>query len=623
MATLAPLLLLVFAGLARIGRAAPEQGVWDYGVVAEDMKTDKDRTTRHTFFTYKSMFNNSHVGLSIDCQGSDVVPVTIYWVVRESPCANEFLTISKETDAELYLNSAETKQSLNDHMPYKSAKFVTSTLRINCTKHQHVVVHPYIYTSPEIVYAVTPAPAVNTKPPGEDKGVKESPDQSSAGQKQAEGKQQSDNKSKVRRRREAAVPPKDDPQKQNKTEVVKPEKIKTEVVVHEETDQNGQLVRVWEDGYYLFVLQVVADTPPVGNDFKMHVTVKMSYGKSYLSAVDWPLLVFYGVMGLVYIFFGVFWLLMLACNWRDLLRVQFWIGAVIFLGMLEMAVFFGEYENINKTGQSVKGAIIVAELVSCLKRTLARMLVLIVSLGYGIVKPRLGQTFHKVLFVGVVFFILASIESCSRALSGRAEQSVKLLVASVPLAVTDAIICWWIFSSLLQTTRTLRLRRNVVKLSLYRHFTNTLIFSVIASVAYMIWFMTQHRLKECLTDWRELWIDDAFWQLLFSVILFVIMILWRPSVNNQRYAFSPLLDAAEDDLDDEQALSDAYEGMKMRSTNSQQRNGSPRVKDDQKGEDDLKWVEDNIPTSLADKILPALDSDEEIMNTKFEVSKME
>jgi hypothetical protein len=34
----------------------------------------------------------------------------------------------------------------------------------------------------------------------------------------------------------------------------------------------------------------------------------------------------------------------------------------------------------------VKGAAVFAELVSCLKRTLARMLIVIVSLGFGIVK---------------------------------------------------------------------------------------------------------------------------------------------------------------------------------------------------------------------------------------------
>lgn len=40
-------------------------------------------------------------------------------------------------------------------------------------------------------------------------------------------------------------------------------------------------------------------------------------------------------------------------------------------------------------------------------------------------------------------------------------------------------------------------------------------------------------------------------------------------------------------------------------------------------EDDLKWVEENIPAAINDAALPVLDSDEEIINTKFEVSKMQ
>jgi len=49
-------------------------------------------------------------------------------------------------------------------------------------------------------------------------------------------------------------------------------------------------------------------------------------------------------------------------------------------------VFYGEYQSINSTGVSVQGAVIVAEIISCAKRTLARMLVVIVSIGFGIVK---------------------------------------------------------------------------------------------------------------------------------------------------------------------------------------------------------------------------------------------
>lgn len=63
---------------------------------------------------------------------------------------------------------------------------------------------------------------------------------------------------------------------------------------------------------------------------------------------------FYMVMCIVYILYGVLWLTWSACYWKDILRIQFWIAAVIFLGMLEKAVFYTEYQNINSTGLSSK-----------------------------------------------------------------------------------------------------------------------------------------------------------------------------------------------------------------------------------------------------------------------------
>ncbi|WP_411027419.1 hypothetical protein, partial [Salmonella sp. s54925] len=101
--------------------------------------------------------------------------------------------------------------------------------------------------------------------------------------------------------------------------------------------------------------------------------------------------------------------------------------------------------------------------------------------------------------------------------------------------------------SLMQTMRTLRIRKNVIKLTLYRHFTNILVVSVIASVAFMIWAIKYHHLNVCIKDWKELWIDDAFWHFLFAIVLLAIMILWRPTVNNQRYAFTPLMEVGDDD----------------------------------------------------------------------------
>ncbi|CAM9890759.1 unnamed protein product [Lampetra fluviatilis] len=387
------------------------------------------------------------------------------------------------------------------------------------------------------------------------------------------------------------------------------------------------LTRTRRDGPYLFIMSIQPQSnTTVGPEWKIPVQVQMKSEEGFISAADWPLMIFYVAMCVLYSLYGALWLAWSACYWKDLLRIQFWIGAVILLGMLEKAVFYAEYHSINYYGTSVRGAVVFAELLSALKRTLARLLVIIVSLGYGIVKPRLGTTMYKVVGVGMLYLIFSSVEGILR-ISGE-QNSVNVLYSDIALAFIDSCVIYWIsffhiFISLYQTMKMLMLRRNVVKLSLYRHFTNTLIFAIIASLIFIIWTTRKFRFAECQSDWRELWVEEAFWRLLFSLILLVIMVLWRPSANNQRYAFTPLLDNDEDeDEEEEPMMNEAYDGMKMRG-NKPELNGSSRPNVN-KQEDDLKWVEDNIPASMADVAMPALlDSDEEIMTTKFEMSKME
>lgn len=104
---------------------------------------------------------------------------------------------------------------------------------------------------------------------------------------------------------------------------------------------------------------------------------------------------------------------------------------------------------------------------------------------------------HRVVCVGGLYFFLGAIEAVLRIyrvswhvlylaiksssfyFQPKNDPTNQTLMAGVPLAVLDSIVCWWVFSSLVQTTRTLRLRRNLVKLSLYRSFTNTLIGAVL------------------------------------------------------------------------------------------------------------------------------------------------
>ncbi|XP_026851379.1 transmembrane protein 87A isoform X2 [Electrophorus electricus] len=405
--------------------------------------------------------------------------------------------------------------------------------------------------------------------------------------------------------------------------------------VLKDTPDIGAVARSWVDSPYMFIVKVQEDHRPVASrerrekqegdvthesqvPFKFTMTVEMKGPREYSSPADWPLMMFFMAMCIVYVLFGALWLLWMALYWRDLLRIQFWIGAVIVLGMLEKAVFYSEYQSIRYQGEHNQSAVIFAELLSALKRSLARILVIIVSLGYGIVKPRLGTTVPRLVAVGLLYLLFSAVEGILRVTGGF--YGTVALVANLSLSLIDSCVMWWIFISLSHTTRLLKLRRNVVKLSLYQHFTNTLIFSVLASIIFIIWTTRQFKLVDCQSGWRDLWVDDAFWRLLFSAILLAIMVLLRPSINSQRFSHSPLLD--EDDEEDEAKepmINEAFEGMKVRGAKSEMNSSKENSQDEE-----LKWVEENIPTTVVDVALPmVLDDEEELIKTKMERSKME
>ncbi|XP_078673913.1 transmembrane protein 87A-like isoform X1 [Branchiostoma floridae x Branchiostoma belcheri] len=635
--------------------ATPEQGKWLLTI-----KGTKEQVNQPLYAGFvKTMYNETSVAITVSCESSSAdsdnpFQFNIGWMLRFSDCFEEFVDLG-ETAYQEYYDNPQQSYPVYDYGKYQKVDYPET---FKCGDPVHLVdLKPVV----NLVDRPVSVNASTEKRLDEAAGEASLVDPNTRSRRAPEPKKKSGGaKKKPEAKPAAPAPPVVEPAKKeedkkpdevdkevdtpdaesdNKQEEEEPEAQQQQEAEAQETvtqvgnhsqigdEHSGNVVtHAWENGPYLLVVRILPVNTEGVEDYQLTVGVSERKGTSYLSATDWALLPFYGVMCGVYVLYGVIWLLLLACQWRDLLRIQFWVGGVIILGMLEKAVFYAEYQHVNSTGVSVRGAVVFAELVSCLKRTLARMLVIIVCLGYGIVKPRLGPMLHRVLGVGALYFILGSVEGCLRSIRPKQDPTNQALLASIPLAVLDSAICWWIFSSLVQTTRTLRLRRNLVKLSLYRHFTNTLIFAVLASIGFMIWSFKTIRFTQCLSDWSELWVDEAYWHLLFSVILMVIMVLWRPTANNQRYAFSPLTE--EQDVEaEEPMLNDAFEGMKMRGLSGKNNaNGnSPAMNDtDMKAEEDLKWIEENIPSSVADTALPSLlDSDEEIMTTRFEMNKME
>ncbi|GLT53953.1 hypothetical protein SLA2020_271870 [Shorea laevis] len=273
----------------------------------------------------------------------------------------------------------------------------------------------------------------------------------------------------------------------------------------------------------------------------------------YLPGRMAPLMRFYVFMSLAYLFLSVIWFSQYVRFWKDILQLQHCITAVIGLGLFEMILWYLEYVNFDSTGMRPIVVTTWVVTVGAVRKTLSRLLILSVSMGYGVVRPTLGGLTSKVLLLGITYFLASELLDITEYvgtindISGRAR-----LLLVLPDAFLDAFLILWIFTSLSRTLEQLQAKRSSVKLDIYRKFSNALAVTVVASVAwigYEVYFKATDPFNE---RWRSAWIITAFWDILAFALLSVICYLWAPSQSSQRYAYS---EEVGEEFDDEEAQS--------------------------------------------------------------------
>nr|ADB85334.1 putative TMEM87A protein [Phyllostachys edulis] len=275
----------------------------------------------------------------------------------------------------------------------------------------------------------------------------------------------------------------------------------------------------------------------------------------YLPGRMAPLKNFFGLMSFAFVILGIYWFYQYMKFWREVLPLQNCITLVITLGMFEMALWYFEYAEFNETGVRPKGITFWAVTFGTVKRTVARFIILIVSMGYGVVRPTLGGLTSKVVMLGGTFFlateILELVENLGTVndLSGKAR-----LFLVYPVAILDAAFVVWIFISLAKTLVKLQCtilfvcgfifqaRSLMAKLDIYRKFTIALAVTVLVSVGwigYEVYFKSTDVFNE---RWQYAWIIPAFWHFLSFSLLCVISYLWAPSQSSMRNTFRRCLE---------------------------------------------------------------------------------
>lgn len=177
----------------------------------------------------------------------------------------------------------------------------------------------------------------------------------------------------------------------------------------------------------------------------------------YLPGRMAPLMNFYAFMSLAFVVIGIFWFSQYARFWREVLPLQNCITLVITLGMFEMALWYFEYAEFNETGIRPTGITMWAVTFGSVKRTVARLIILMVSMGYGVVRPTLGGLTSKVVLLGLTFLVASEVLELVENVGTVSDHTGKArLFLVLPVAVLDAFFILWIFTSLSATLNKLQ-----------------------------------------------------------------------------------------------------------------------------------------------------------------------
>ena len=287
------------------------------------------------------------------------------------------------------------------------------------------------------------------------------------------------------------------------------------------------------------------------------VEFRNAYGE--LPAAQIPKLPFYGGLTIVYAVVGIFWGFLYAQNRHDILPVQHYITAIIIFLILEQLITWGFYgtsaialcpptnvlDNQNQHGNNFgnKVLLIVTAILNAGRNSFSFFLLLIVCMGYGVVKPSLGKTMTYVRILAITHFIFGVIYGITSLTVAPDAAGPMVLLVIMPLAASLTAFYVWTLNSLSATMKDLLARKQSVKAMMYRRLWWCILGSILVIFAFFFFnsftIASRNDPDFVPNNWKARWfILDGWLNLVYLFDICFVAYLWRPTANNRRFAMS-------------------------------------------------------------------------------------
>lgn len=202
-----------------------------------------------------------------------------------------------------------------------------------------------------------------------------------------------------------------------------------------------------------------------------------------------------------------------------------------------------DYQNRHGLNVLAKVLMVIVAVLNAGRNSFSFFLLLIVCMGYGVVKPSLGRTMIWVRVLAITHFVFGVIYAVASLSITPDSAGPLVLLIVLPLAGTLTGFYVWTLNSLNATMKDLIDRKQKTKAMMYKKLWWCILVSIVVIFGFFfinsISFAGNSETNFVPEHWKTRWfVLDGWLNIVYLFDIAFVAYLWRPTANNRRFAMS-------------------------------------------------------------------------------------
>lgn len=190
-----------------------------------------------------------------------------------------------------------------------------------------------------------------------------------------------------------------------------------------------------------------------------------------------------------------------------------------------------------------KVLMVIVAVLNAGRNSFSFFLLLIVCMGYGVVKPSLGRAMIYVRFLAIGHFVFGVIYAVASLSITPDSAGPLVMLVVLPLAATLTAFYVWTLNALSATMKDLMDRKQNVKAMMYKKLWWCILGSIMVIFGFFFinsFLFASKSVADYIPEhWKTRWfVLDGWLNIVYLFDIAFVAYLWRPTMNNRRFAMS-------------------------------------------------------------------------------------